>query len=630
MIQLEKEYVMRPLAKGCVMTVMLFTAAFCVMQSQTFTLIHINDTHAHLDACAPRTAGLEGTIGGIARAATAIMDARAGERNVLLVHGGDAFTGDIFFNMFHGVPELVMLRRLGVDAMTVGNHELDLGADALLSILNTADENGGVPPLLSANLTVPDGHGLGVFLAPSMTKTFDGLKVGIFGLTIPDPLSHPEPLVLDANIIDVAAAQVAALRDARCDVVICMSHCGIRIDRQLAEVVAGIDVIVGAHDHIVLAEPERIEHPKRTPTYIVQAGTGYAYVGRMTLTWDYGHLRVDDYRLIPVDASVAEYAPFQVAVDKMKISVETVFPEFWYPAVSHVGRDIEETYDVEAGERDTPAGTLITSAYLTAMPDAHLAITALGLVADKLHTGPVVPADLYRLVGYGFDEQSMKGLRIVSCRISGADLYKGLEIGVGSVEDGDEHVIQVGGMRFCFDSRKPAGERVCPETIVIRDQPFDPERMYVMVTNEAILGLLAAYGITVGNVVPGPFEYDALLSYVRMAEDILPLVDGRMYDLRFLQTLPVETGGIDVPRLELAPQPARDVVTLRYALTHPAPVRLAVYDVLGRCVHVVAASWRASGEQLEALPVSALPSGVYLMQFTSGTVQSVRRFAVVH
>lgn len=620
---------MRPLAKGCVMTLMLFAAATCVTQSQTFTLIHINDTHAHLEACGPRTAALQGSIGGIARAATAIMDARAGERNVLLVHGGDAFTGDIFFNMFHGVPELVMLRRLGFDAMTVGNHELDLGADALLSILNTADENGGVPQLLSANLTVPDGHGIGMFLAPSMTKTFDGLKVGVFGLTIPDPLSHPEPLVLDQNILDVAVAQVTALREAHCDVIICMSHCGIRVDRQLAEFVGGIDVIVGAHDHIALAEPERIEHPKRSPTYIVQAGTGYAYVGRMTLTYDYGHLTIDDYRLIPVDASVAEYAPFQVAVDKMKIRVETAFPEFWYPAVATVMSDIEETYDVETGERDTPAGTLVTNAYLAAMPDAHLAITALGLVADKLYAGPVVPADLYRLVGYGFDEQTMKGLRIVSCRISGADLYKGLEIGVGSVELGDEHVIQVGGMRFCFDSRKPAGERVCPETIVIRDQPFDPERMYVMVTNEAILGMLAAYGITVNNVVPGPFEYDALLAYVRMSEDILAQVDGRMYDLHFLQTLPVESGGIVEPRLELAPQPAREVVTLRYALTHPAPVRLAVYDVLGRCVQVVGENWREGGEHLEALPVSALPSGAYLMRLTSGTTQCVRRFAVV-
>lgn len=621
---------MRTLAKGCVMMVMLFAAATCVTLSQTFTLIHINDTHAHLDACAPRTAGLQGTVGGIARAATAIMDARAGERNVLLVHGGDAFTGDIFFNMFHGVPELVMLRRLGVDAMTVGNHELDLGGDALLSILNTADENGGVPQLLAANITVPAGNGMGVFLAPSMTKTFDGLKVGVFGLTIPDPLSRPEPLVLDANVIDIAAAQVAALRDAHCDVIICLSHCGIRVDRQIAELVGGIDVIVGAHDHLVLAEPERIEHPKRTPTCIVQAGADYAYVGRMTLTYDYGHVTIDDYRLIPVDASVREFAPFQVAVDKMKIRVETVFPEFWYPAVATVERDVEETYDPEVGERDTPAGTLVTSAYLAEMPDAHLAITALGLVADKLHAGPVVPADLYRLVGYGFDEQSMKGLRIVSCRISGADLYKGLEIGVGSIEEGDEHVIQVGGMRFCFDSRKPAGERVCPESIMIRDQPFDFERMYVMVTNEAILGMLEAYGITVSNVVPGPFEYDALLSYVRMAEDILPVVDGRMYDLRFLQTLPVETGGSDVPRFDLAPQPARDIVTLRYALTHPAPVRLAVYDVLGRCVQVVDERMREGGEHLEALPVAALPSGTYMVRLTSGTTQCVRRFAVVH
>src|SRR5437016_1914165 len=103
----------------------------------TITLLHVNDTHSHLDAIGPKDAALKGTLGGIARAATVIGQLRAIEPNVLLLHAGDVFQGDPMFNAYFGVPEFQLMKQLGFDAMAVGNHEFDFGPGVLNDVLTT-------------------------------------------------------------------------------------------------------------------------------------------------------------------------------------------------------------------------------------------------------------------------------------------------------------------------------------------------------------------------------------------------------------------------------------------------------------------------------------------------------------
>src|SRR5512143_3733639 len=160
-------------------------------QGTTITLLHVNDTHSHLDAVGPKDADLNGTLGGIARAATMIGTVRATEENVLLLHAGDVFQGDLFFNAYFGVPEFQLMKSLGFDAMTVGNHEFDFGPEVLRDVLATAFA-GGSFPLISANLDMSQFTDLETWITPSVTKTVGGVKIGIFGLTIPNnPTNQP-------------------------------------------------------------------------------------------------------------------------------------------------------------------------------------------------------------------------------------------------------------------------------------------------------------------------------------------------------------------------------------------------------------------------------------------------------
>ena len=69
-------------------------------QSDTITILHVNDTHSCLESLGPRNPALVGTQGGISRAATVIGITKMTEQNVLTLHGGDVFIGDFFFNRF--------------------------------------------------------------------------------------------------------------------------------------------------------------------------------------------------------------------------------------------------------------------------------------------------------------------------------------------------------------------------------------------------------------------------------------------------------------------------------------------------------------------------------------------------
>ena len=115
----------------------------------TLTILHLNDI-------GPRNELLQGTQGGIARAATVIGITKMTDPNVLILHAGDYSIGDLFYNTYFGVPELQILKSLGLDAMTIGNHEWDLTPSALYASLQASFNPGEGFPLLSANTILDD------------------------------------------------------------------------------------------------------------------------------------------------------------------------------------------------------------------------------------------------------------------------------------------------------------------------------------------------------------------------------------------------------------------------------------------------------------------------------------------
>jgi 5'-nucleotidase len=507
---------------------LVFSTLAAPAWAATLTIVHVNDTHSHLEATGPKDRHLDGTLGGIAKAATVVRAARGPESQSVVLHAGDFYEGDLFFNATFGSAELALLRQIGFDAIALGNHDVRYGAGALLLALSNAQFQ--TPQLLSANLDLSSLAGtpyapLASFVAPSMVKPLDGVTVGIFGMTNPYDQVQGDlkgNLLRDQAMWDAAIAQVKELR-GKADVVVCLSHLGYALDQQLVTELAqaglGVDVIVGAHDHLVLEKPTAIARPGGT-TWIVQAGANYEKVGRMQLSVEGGVVRLLDYALLPVDRKVARAPDVEAGVDAViATNVTPRFGDMFHTPIAWAFGDLDEAFDASRPRRDTAVGDLVTDA-VRAETGADIAVTTLGLTSEKIYSGAIVPDDLFRTVAYGYDARTGLDWPIGTFDILGAQLAAAFEYGIElQLSRGDVDLFpQVSGMNVVYDSRRPFPSRIV--AAFVNGKPLDPSSTYRCAGNYVLIQglqqLLAGFGLPpLTNVTMSPTdEYQALRSHV--------------------------------------------------------------------------------------------------------------------
>jgi len=214
---------------------------------------------------------------------TFIQETRKQYPNTIVVDAGDFSQGTPYFNLFKGFPEIELMNKMGYDVVTLGNHEFDNGSTALAKRLKQADFK-----IVCANYKFKNKQ-LAKCIKPYTTMKIGGKKIGFFGL-----LRDIEKQVLPHNYQEVtfldplAAAQkmVDLLKNKeQCDLIICLSHLGINAeeegdvtDREIAAKVAGIDFIIGGHNHLLLEKPEIVNDTK-----ILQARKNGIYVGKVVV-----------------------------------------------------------------------------------------------------------------------------------------------------------------------------------------------------------------------------------------------------------------------------------------------------------------------------------------------------------
>ncbi len=516
-------------ATSVVLLLCLTTLLFA--QGTTITLLHVNDSHSHLDAIGPKDANLDGTLGGIAKAATVIASVRASEENVLLLHAGDVFQGDPFFNKYFGVPEFQLMKQLNFDAMAVGNHEFDFGPGVLNDVLSTAFAEGSFT-LVSANLDMSGFPALKTWVQPSIMKTVAGVRIGIFGMTVPNnPTNMPAPVIVRDDVVAVAQQAVAGLRNAGADVVVCLSHLGIFYDKIVATNVSGIDFIIGGHDHFLFNQPIPITNPSGKKTLVFQAGEHYKFIGKLRFTVNNGNVSVLDYHILSVDASVTPDPSIQAVVSSLKDGIVAQFSNIYHTELANAVKELTKRYDPNSPLRDTPIGNLVTDAFRK-KTGTEIAITPLGLISEKIYAGPIVGADVFRAMSYGFDETTGLGFKLAKFTILGSELLKGLEIGLSQLEVGDDFFLQVSGMTFKYNPKRPVGHRVIVGSISINDRPFLPVAKYTVTVNTGVVALLDLVGVHVENIEVFPdFEYTVVRDYIKKLSTITYEAEGRIQDI---------------------------------------------------------------------------------------------------
>ena len=236
---------------------------------KTLTILHTNDFHNHLNALQ----------------AAFIKAEKEKLENVLLLDAGDAISAGNIGVRPGGEPILTLMSETGYDAMTLGNREFHV-ADTLLRLkIGKAGF-----PILCANIRWRDDQGEPLPTVPSFETTQpNGLRIGIFGLTVPMVTPRMTARLVSAFVfndpVSAAQEQIARLRP-HVDVLIALTHIGLREDERLAAACPELDLIIGGHSHNKLHEPQVVNGVS-----IVQAGWFGHFLGETTLTWDDGEIK---------------------------------------------------------------------------------------------------------------------------------------------------------------------------------------------------------------------------------------------------------------------------------------------------------------------------------------------------
>lgn len=240
---------------------------------EVLTILHTNDLHGHVLS----DSNIDGSgPGGLARINTLAQAIRKDMPNVLYLDAGDNLQATPTEFLTRGRSIEAAMNVAGFDASVYGNHEFDWGQVITERFVRDAHF-----PVLAANV-----------LDRKTGKPFGGakeyvilqrgpVKVAILGLStlLAEDIEWP-PTVSRIRWVDpvpVAKRLVPELRK-RADIVLALTHLGVKEDQQLAAAVPGIDVIIGGHSHTALTK-----HLWVGDTLIAQTGSYGRNLGRVDL-----------------------------------------------------------------------------------------------------------------------------------------------------------------------------------------------------------------------------------------------------------------------------------------------------------------------------------------------------------
>lgn len=247
--------------------ILIALMAGIVADAQDLVILHLNDTHSHID---PQRSGEYKGRGGVIEQAAYIDSVRCakGRRNVLLLHAGDFGQGTSYFTELGGNIEIDVMNALRFDAVCLGNHEFDNGIPELARRLRNLKAE-----VVCSNYDFA-GTELDGIVKPYSIIRKSGKKIGVIGLLtdimkvvdrgIADELTYQEP----AEVVNESADFLK--NEKGCDLVICLSHLGYGEDKDLASKVRNVDLIVGGHSHTLLHKKQVVRDLDGKDVVIVQ------------------------------------------------------------------------------------------------------------------------------------------------------------------------------------------------------------------------------------------------------------------------------------------------------------------------------------------------------------------------
>jgi len=265
------------------------------------------------------------------------------------------------------------------------------------------------------------------------------------------------------DYVTAANTLSAKLREEEgCEAVIALTHMRTPNDIRLAEQVAGLDLILGGHDHVY-------EKHKVNGKYILKSGTDFRQFSKVTLDFSRPQLQVE---IEAVDVTSA-YSPDPALAAELE--------QYSGVVDAKMSEQLGELSTVMDGRfssvrtRETNLGNLVTDIMVAALSADCALLNSGTLRSDTEHPeGAFYLRDLLTILPM-LDP-------LVLLDVTGAQLCQALENGVSQWPKLEGRFPQVSGITFAFDPRAECGRRVDPRYVRVGDEYLDPGQHYKLVT----------------------------------------------------------------------------------------------------------------------------------------------------
>lgn len=371
------------LATMCPMQI--FAAEQTQEQDTTIQIVHTNDIHGYY------TETKNGTLG--FAVLKSIVDQEGAD---LVLDMGDTFHGQAFATIDEGSSIAQLMKEVGYDAVTPGNHDWSYGAERLKEL----EKIGGFP-ILAANVTTLNGDDFFEqnYLVKEVTAD-DGtkLKVGVVGV-IDDEFYRSTASDNIAGLTFEEEAQEATkiaqyLNDVeKCDIVLAMTHQS-NCEEFIANI-KGIDAVLAGHEHIVMDESYPDSEGKLVP--VVEAGYYMNNIGVMELTLDAESKEIVsvDERFYTMENDIAENEQVKESISEIEKQQQVTLSQ----AIDYTENAYPYSWeDVRIAQQDI--GKLVTESYME-FTGADVAFENAGGIRAGLDAGDITYQDVISISPYG-------------------------------------------------------------------------------------------------------------------------------------------------------------------------------------------------------------------------------------
>ncbi len=461
-------------------------------QELDLTIIHTNDMHSHLEGMAPNmdyspmNTGNDSTQGGWARISSVMKEIRKKRKNpVITLDAGDFTMGTLYHTVSREFAlEAVLMKKMGYDYVTLGNHEFDLRPGGLAQIILSGKKR-GIPQIISSNLIFSseesgddslEKHFKDGTIKPYAIISRKGVKIGIFGLVGKHaaevaPFARP---VRFGDPVKTARQMVKTLRKEGADIIICLSHSGLyrsggtSEDETLAEKVDGIDVIISGHSHTLTGKPLI-----KNGTIIVQSWEYGKRVGVLDISYIKGKVALSAYRSVVINDTIKGDPYIDGVVNMYKGAVNMKVLKYYQTGYS--SKIARTAFHLKNGPGETGLGNLISDAvlwyansFLWKKDDPGSRVRASfvsgGVIRDDIlvgKTGYITTGDLFRTIPLGIGIDGSAGYPLVSVYLTAADIKKTLEVSTSICPvKGSDYFLQVSGLKYRYNPNRVIFDRV--------------------------------------------------------------------------------------------------------------------------------------------------------------------------